>query len=157
MRAMQPELPKSSAVRGQLISDQHLGSKTLLSQQLAHESERRGLIAAALDQHVEDLALMVDRSPQVHAFAGDPDDHFVEVPSAVRGGSAAAQLAGDRRAEFQNPAPHRFVGDIEPPLGQKLFDIAVAEREPQIQPYRMPDYSRRKPVPAVRELDHPSI
>ena len=38
---------------------------------------------------------MVDRSPQVHAFAGDPDDNFVEVPSAVRGGSAAAQLVGD--------------------------------------------------------------
>ena len=87
---------------------------------------------------------MVDRSPQVHAFAGDPDDHFVEVPPAVRGGSAAAQLAGDRRAEFQDPAPHRFVGDIEPPLGQKLFDIAVAEREPQIQPYRVLDYGRRK-------------
>jgi len=90
MRAMQPELPKSSAVRGQLIGDQHLGSKTLLSQQLAHDPERRAPVSVALDQHVEDLALMVDRSPQVHAFLGDPDDHFVEVPSAVRGGSAAA-------------------------------------------------------------------
>jgi hypothetical protein len=79
------------------------------------------------------------------------------VPSAIRGGSAAAQFAGDHRAEFQDPAPHRFVGDIEPPLGQKLFDIALAEREPQIQPYRMLDYSRRKPVPPVRELAHPSI
>ena len=80
MGTPQSELPKGSTIRGQLIGDQNLRSKSLFAQQLAHEAECGVLIAMPLDQHVEDLALVIDRPPQVHALPGDPDDHLVEVP-----------------------------------------------------------------------------
>ena len=34
----------------------------------------------ALDEHVEDLALVVDRTPQIHPLVGDPHHHLVNRP-----------------------------------------------------------------------------
>jgi hypothetical protein len=41
-----------------------------------------------LDQHVKDLAFVVDGTPEVHPLAGDPHDHLVQVPSIARAGTA---------------------------------------------------------------------
>ena len=45
------------------------------------------LFASALNQHVEDLALVVDGPPEVHPLASNPDYHLVEVPASAREGS----------------------------------------------------------------------
>jgi hypothetical protein len=45
---------------------------------------------ATLDQHVEDLALVVDGPPEVYPLASDPDNHLVQVPSIARPGTAPA-------------------------------------------------------------------
>ena len=87
-------------------------------EQLAHQAECSPLVAAALNQHVEDLAFVIDGAPEVHPLAGNPDHHLVEVPSIARAWATPPQLSCNPGAEFQNPAPHRFVGDIEPSLGQ---------------------------------------
>jgi hypothetical protein len=42
-------------------------------QQLAHELDGRAAVSPALKQHVEDLAFVVDRAPEKHTFAGDPE------------------------------------------------------------------------------------
>jgi hypothetical protein len=39
---------------------------------------------AALNQHVEDLTLMIDGAPEVHPLARDPDHHLVQMPSVAR-------------------------------------------------------------------------
>jgi hypothetical protein len=31
---------------------------------------------------------MIDRTPQIHMLAGDPDDHFVEMPAITRSRTA---------------------------------------------------------------------
>jgi hypothetical protein len=51
--------------------------------------------------------------------------------------------------ELQHPAPDRFVGDVEPALGKQILDVSVAERKAQVEPDRMPDDNRRKPVTTV--------
>ena len=53
------------------------------------------------------------------------------------------------RPEFQHPAAHALVGDVEPAFGKQFFDVAVAKREAQVEPHRMLDDNRRKPVAAV--------
>jgi hypothetical protein len=83
-------------------------------------------IAPTLNEHVEDLALVVDGAPQVHSLPGDPDDHLVEVPPHARAWAALPQLARNLGAEFEDPAPHRFIGDVELTLGQQLLDVSVA-------------------------------
>src|SRR5437879_8137704 len=84
MVAGQPEMPEGSAVRAQLVSCDLFRREALLAEQLAHEPDSCALVSSALNQDLEDLALMIDRAPQVHMPAGDPDDHFVEMPAITR-------------------------------------------------------------------------
>ena len=83
MRAGEAPLPESRAVGAQLVGDQQLRCEALFIEQLAHQPKCRLRIAPTLNEHVEDLALVVDGAPQVHPFTGDPNDHLVEVPSCV--------------------------------------------------------------------------
>jgi hypothetical protein len=84
MQAGQSQTPECAGVRAQLVGDQQFGYETLLLEQLAHWPQRRTTIAPALNQHVEDLALVVDGTPQIHPLAGDPHHHLVEVPAIAR-------------------------------------------------------------------------
>jgi len=52
--------------------------------------QRRPIITPALSQHIEDLALMVDGTPQIHPLAGDPHQHLVEMPAIARPWTAPA-------------------------------------------------------------------
>jgi hypothetical protein len=49
----------------------------LFPQQLAHQLDGRSTVSPALKQHVEDLAFVVDRAPEIYPLAGDPDHHLV--------------------------------------------------------------------------------
>jgi hypothetical protein len=60
---------EGSAVGAQLIGYHHLWRDALFSQQLAHQLESRAPVSAALNQHIEDLTLVVDRPPQIHPLA----------------------------------------------------------------------------------------
>ena len=62
-----------------------------------------------------------------------------------------AQPSRNRRAEFQHPTPHRFIGEVEPTLGEQILHVAVAQREAEIEPNRVLDNRRRKAVAAIRE------
>ena len=93
---------------------------------------------------------MVDGTPQIQPPAGDPNHHLVEVPSVARTRLALPQLAGDQRTKFQYPAPHRFVGNVQPTLGQEILHVPLAEREAQVQPDRVLDDRRREPMAAIR-------
>ena len=57
------------------------------------------------------------------------------------------------RAEFQHPAPHRFIGDVDPTLGQQFLDVAVAQGEAEIQPDRVLDDLRREAMAVVVHVD----
>ena len=61
----------------QLVGDQHTRWPALLLQQLAQEALGRVLIAAALHQHVEHDAVLVDRPPQPVLLAGNGDHDLI--------------------------------------------------------------------------------
>jgi hypothetical protein len=90
MRAGQSQTPERAGVGAQLVGDQQLGSEALLLEQLAHQSQRRPTVAPTLNQHVENLAFVVDGTPQIHPLTGDPHHHFVEVPAIARPRTASA-------------------------------------------------------------------
>ena len=106
-----------------------------------------------LNEHVEDLALVIDGAPQVHPFPSDPNNHLIEVPSRARAWAPLPQLARDQRAEFQHLAPHLFIGDAEPTLGEQFLHVSVAQGEAEIKPDRVLNDLGRK---AIRKLDHGS-
>jgi hypothetical protein len=88
------------------------------------------IVAARLDENVEDLAILVDGPSQVHALASDRDEHFVEVPEWMSGTSMVAQAAGDLRPELGNPPADGFVGDDDAALGKQTLDVAEAQGKP---------------------------
>jgi len=114
----------------------------LLSEQLAHQTQRRPAIAAALDQHIKDFAFAIDGTPEVHPLAGNPDHHFIQVPSIARAGTALPQPPRDYRSELQHPPANGFVGNVEPAPGKEILDVSVAEREAQVDPDCMLDDNR---------------
>src|SRR5712672_2586315 len=74
--------------------------------------------------------------------------------SIARAWAAPPQLSCKPGPEFQNPAPHRFIGNLQAALGEELLDIAVAQCEPEIKPDRVLDDRRREAMPSVGELIH---
>src|SRR3981189_1538023 len=154
MRAGQAQVPESSSVRAQPVGRQQFRHEALFPEQLAHQPECSPLVAPALNQHVENLALVVDGAPQVHPLAGNPDYHLVEVPSVARAWAAPPQLARDPGPEFQHPAPHRLIGNLQAALVEKFLNVAVAQGEPEIKPDRVLDDRRREAMSAVGELIH---
>jgi|HubBroStandDraft_4_1064222.scaffolds.fasta_scaffold01312_4 hypothetical protein len=125
MRTGQAQVPESRSVGAELVGRQQFWREASFPEQLAHQSECRALVAAALHQHIENLTLVIDGAPQVHPF-GDANYHLVEVPSIARARAGASEPAGKPGPELQNPPPHRFVGNLQPTLGQEFLDVAVA-------------------------------
>jgi hypothetical protein len=72
-------------------------------QQLAHEPQRSSLVPARLHEHVQDLALAVNGSPEVHAAALDRDHNLVQVPSVRGSRSQLAQTPGNDWTELDHP------------------------------------------------------
>jgi hypothetical protein len=113
--------------------------ETLLPERISRSA---ALFASTLNQHVEGLTLMVNCKSQVQSPNGDPNDHLVEMPSLARAW-AAQQPAPDQRAQLQHPAPHPFIGDVDPTLGEQIFDLAIAQGDPEIQRICVLNYSGR--------------
>ena len=152
--AGQAKSPESGGIGGQLIGDRHLWCKAVLLQQLAHQPLGCPLVPARLDQDIEDLALLIDSPPQIHAPAGDPHDHLIQMPAIARTWPLLPQTSREERPELQHPAPDRFVGQVEPAFGKELLDIAVAQGEAQIEPDCVLDDRGREAMAAVGEGGH---
>src|SRR5216684_8319320 len=151
MRAGQAQVPESRSVGAELVGSYQFRREGLFLKELAHQPECSPLVAPALNQHVENLALVIDGAPQVHPFASNPDHHLVEVPSIARAWAAPSQLSCYPGPELQNPAPHRFIGNLQAALGEEFLNVAVAQRETEIEPNRVLDDRRREAMSAVGE------
>ena len=119
-----------------------------------HQPQRRPGVPPTLNQHVENLApwstarQRYSRSPAIRT------NHLVEMPAIARSRATPTQPSRDPRTELQHPAPHRFVGDVEPPFGQELLDIAIAQSETEIEPHRVLDDLGREAM-AVMSTSYP--
>jgi len=111
--------------------------------------QRGSAVAPTLNQHVEDLTFVIDSTPKVHPLAGDPHYHLVQMPSIARPRTMPLQPPRDHRSELEHPAPYRFVGNVEPTLGEEVLNVSIAQREAQVEPHSMLDDNWRKAVAAV--------
>src|ERR1700746_514073 len=74
MVAGKSEMPEGSAVGAQLVARHPGRREALFAEQLAHQLDGRRPVSTTLDQDLEDLAFVVDSTPQIHLLARDPDD-----------------------------------------------------------------------------------
>ena len=131
-------------IRTQPVSYQHVRREAVLFEQLAHQFHGCSLVSPWLHQQIENLAFVVDRAPQPEPPARNRHGHLVEMPPRRWPWASMAKLSGEQRPEFQNPSSHRFVGDIQTALGEQILDVAIAEREADIEPNGVPDDRRRE-------------
>jgi hypothetical protein len=75
---------------------------------------------------------MIDRAPQIHKLAGDADDHFVEMPATTWSRTASPLSPSNRRREFDRPTANALVGHVEPTLGKRFLNIAIAQGKAQV-------------------------
>src|SRR5262245_12507867 len=79
------------------------------------------------------------------------------MPSVGRSRATPTQPSRDCGTEFQHPAPHRFVGDVETSLGQQFLNVAVAQGKAQIEPDRVLDDLGGEAMAPVAEQGHANI
>src|SRR5689334_2120520 len=79
------------------------------------------------------------------------------MPAITRPRAMPTQPSCDRGTELQYPAPHRFVGNVEPSVRQQFLDIAVAQGEAEIKPDRVLDDLGREAMAAVAERRHVDV
>ena len=127
---------------------ERLGREAQLHEQFEQELRGRTCIAPSLHKEIENIALVVDRARQSknQILPAIRTAILIELPLRGWPMTSAAKLPGEQRPELQHPTPDRFVGDVQPALGEQILDVAEAEGEAKVQPYRMPDDVRRELV-----------
>src|ERR1700719_1975143 len=133
------DLPLGSGVALQLVGDEQTRGSTLLLEELAEQAFGSLLVAPALDENIENEAVLVDGTPEPMLLPGEADDHLIEVPFVATARRSPTDAVGEFPAEFEAPLPDRLVRHRDAAGGQHLLDHAQAQREPKIQPDRVAD------------------
>jgi hypothetical protein len=105
-------------------------------------------VAAGRDQHIDHLAVLVDRSVEVAPAARNFDISLVHEPPVTGCASGWSGGVDELRSEGLHPSVHRDVVDGDAALGQLLFDIAVGQAVAQVQSHPDRDHLPREAVPS---------
>ncbi len=71
-------LALSGSVARKLVGDKDAWDVRTTFEELAEERLRCSFVSSALNQNIEDVAILIDRPPQVMSFAVDFQEHLVE-------------------------------------------------------------------------------
>src|SRR5438270_11335906 len=99
------DLPLGRGVALQLVGDEHTRCSTLLLEELAEQAFGGLLVAPALDQNIENEAVLVDGTPEPVLLSGDADDDLIEVPFVATARRSLTNEVGEFPAEFEPPLP----------------------------------------------------
>ena len=117
-----------SRIGTQSVGNDHL-NRTVLLQGFLQKHQSRCFIALFRNETFEDLALVINRTPQIMTLAVDPDEHLVEVPAPVTKAThpihpLAPDVGREQRAEPVPPQPYRLVANVDTQLEQQVLDVA---------------------------------
>ncbi|MGX1051623.1 hypothetical protein AB7M74_002575 [Bradyrhizobium japonicum] len=91
--------------------------------ELLHEPLRNARVSSALDQDVENEAILVDSAPEPMLFARDRDNDFVQMPFVTARGSALADPIGDPVGRSKSPG----YGHLK--LPHLMIAVSAAEQQ----------------------------
>jgi len=140
------DLPLGSSRALEFVGDDHARDVGQAFTELAKELLGGSLVPTALDQDIQDVALLIDRPPQIVTFALDRQKYFIHLPLVTRPGAAAPELIGIVLSELAAPLANGFIGHAHAAFQQQLFNIAEAQAEVEVQPHRMAEDLYRKAV-----------
>jgi hypothetical protein len=141
---------RRGAVASQLVGNDALRHIGQALQQRAEKPLGRLLVTSALDEDIEDMAVLVDGAPEIVTGAVDRQEYCIEMPRVARPGTPAAQLVGISLPKRPAPRAHRVVRPQHAALGHELFDIAIAQAKAEVQPDTVADDLGREPMALIR-------
>ena len=95
------DLTLGRSIAAELVGDQHARRSPLLIQELAEQALGGLLVSPALDEDIENKALLVDRAPEPVLLASNAEDNLVKVPFVATAGGSPTDAVGEFLAEFQ--------------------------------------------------------
>src|SRR6516162_7688405 len=107
------DLALRRAVALALLGDDHPWHVLQTLEQRAKKLLRRVRIAPALHQNVEDIIVLVHRTPERMALPVDRQKHLVEVPLVPWLGASTLQLIGVVLSKLETPLADGFVSDVD--------------------------------------------
>src|SRR4029077_9189885 len=144
------DLTLRHAVASQLIGHDHPRHILQALQQSAKEALGGFATPPLLHENVEYNTILIHCAPEVVLHPLDANEHLVHVPLVPWSWPGAAKTVREALGGLPAPAPHRFIGDDDAPLGQKELNVPQAEAEHVIQPDGMADDLGGKAVAVVR-------
>ena len=125
------------------------GVNALPLQQLPEEPDGGAPIPSRLDQDVEEVAVLVDRSPQVLLATVEGDEQLIEMPRVSEASASLPESSRIRAAERSTPPSDRLIGDRDAPLGQEVLNIPKTEAEAKVEPDGVRDDVWRESIAVV--------
>lgn len=128
------DLASGGAVGVQLVCDHPLRRHSLLLQQPGQQTLGGLGVPAGLDDLVEHIAVLVDRSPQPAFAPIDADNKLVEVPDVAERGRLAAQAARIIGTVGPTPPADRLIRNSDTALEHHFLDLAQPHIEAEVEP-----------------------
>jgi hypothetical protein len=141
----------SRIITSEFVGDQPAGFAPLAFEQATEKPFSSLLIAAALHENINDIAVLIDGSPQILLLSLNRDKHFVEMPGVTQAALSFFQFASISRTKLLTPLTNGFIGDGDAAFCEELFDFTETEAEPMVQPDRVADNFRRKTILLIGE------
>ena len=140
----------------ELVSDELPRRLALLFQHLAEETFSSSFIPALGHQNVENIAILINCSPQVDLPALNPHEQLINVPYVAQATLLPSNRLGVLGPELETPAATGLIGNDDTTFSHQILDISQTEREPVVEPHSMTDDFTRKAMAFV-EHSHPTI
>ena len=103
----------------------------------------------ALHQDIDNLPVLIYRTPEIILFALYLDLHLVEIPFSSWLETTPTELIGIGLSKLEAPFPNRFVGNADTTIGHLLLDIPEAQRKGVMQPDAVADEPAGETVPHI--------
>ena len=141
-----------STIAFQLVGDDPAWLLALTAQQSAKEPLGCTLIAARLQENIDDITVLIHGTPKILLMTVNSDEKLIQVPSIPETTLLLLETPSKVGSEFPAPSPDGFIGNNNPAFGEEIFDITEAQAETVIDPHGVADDFRWKTVSVVTRL-----
>jgi len=103
------DLTQRCLVTSEFIGDNFPRHRCLAFKQFSEETQRCSFISVALHQDVDDVAILIDGSPQVLTFTSHRQKYLIQVPDIAQSALTFAKRFAVFQRKFQTPTSYGFV------------------------------------------------
>ena len=141
--AADTEIPQDSAIGPKPVGHHRVG-RTMPLQCFPHKFQSAVIVSGPGDEAFQNLALMIDRTPEVVALPNCLHEHLVQMPATVPAAAHPVnppppELGPEHPPEPVLPEPHGLTADIDAAFVQQVLDVSQGQRKPHIHLHRQAD------------------